>query len=112
MKKVLSFIWNCMRRYKYGIVIIVGTLVVGVLDENSFRTRIMQGLRISDLKEEIDTYNKQNEEDTKKLHELRRDPRTIEKIARERYFMKADDEDIYVLSDDELQFLKGNETAR
>ena len=25
----------------------------------------------------------------------------MEKIARERYFMKADDEDIFVLSDDE-----------
>ena len=28
-------------------------------------------------------------------------PKAIEKIARERYFMKADDEDIFVLSDDQ-----------
>jgi cell division protein FtsB len=28
-------------------------------------------------------------------------PKAIKKIARERYFMKADDEDIFVLSDDE-----------
>jgi cell division protein FtsB len=27
----------------------------------------------------------------------------MEKIARERYFMKADDEDIFVLSDDNRQ---------
>ena len=27
-------------------------------------------------------------------------PKAMEKIARERYFMKADDEDIFVLSDD------------
>jgi cell division protein FtsB len=27
-------------------------------------------------------------------------PKAIEKIARERYFMKADDEDVFVLSDD------------
>ena len=29
------------------------------------------------------------------------DPKAIARIARERYFMKADDEDIFVLSDDE-----------
>ena len=32
---------------------------------------------------------------------MSKDPKAMEKIARERYFMKADDEDIYVLSDDE-----------
>ena len=29
-------------------------------------------------------------------------PRYIEKIARERYFMKADDEDIFVISTDNV----------
>ena len=31
---------------------------------------------------------------------LEADPKAMEKIARERYFMKADDEDIFVLEDD------------
>ena len=42
-------------------------------------------------------YNK----DMRELRMLDRNPKAIEKIARERYFMKADDEDIFVLSDDE-----------
>jgi cell division protein FtsB len=32
---------------------------------------------------------------------LEDNPKEIEKIARERYFMKAEDEDIFVLSDDD-----------
>jgi putative septum formation initiator-related protein len=32
---------------------------------------------------------------------LKRDPKAVARIARERYFMKADNEDIFVLSDDE-----------
>jgi hypothetical protein len=38
----------------------------------------------------------------------------MEKIARERYFMKADDEDIFVLSDDDRtpKPIVGNETAK
>ena len=37
----------------------------------------------------------------------------MEKIARERYFMKADDEDIFVLSDDdrEAKPLESHETT-
>jgi hypothetical protein len=37
----------------------------------------------------------------------------MEKIARERFFMKADDEDIFVLSDDdrEVKGVVGDETA-
>lgn len=31
---------------------------------------------------------------------MRKGTQEFQKIARERYFMKADDEDIYVLSDD------------
>ena len=39
-----------------------------------------------------------------RLKELNTNPDAIAKIARERYFMKADDEDIFVLSDDEQPF--------
>ena len=87
--------------YKYIIVSVVGILIVGVVDDNSFRKFIELELQIDDLKSEIKKYNSQNEADTKQLRELKRKPKAIEKIARERYFMKADDEDIYVLSTDE-----------
>ena len=40
------------------------------------------------------------------IRKLDSDPKAIEKIARERYFMKADDEDIFVLSDDEATLPK------
>ena len=80
---------------------VVGTLIVGMLDENSVLKRVQLDLQIGDLKAEIEKYNNQYEADARQLNELRRHPQAIEKIARERYFMKADDEDIYVLSDDE-----------
>ena len=96
-----NHILNLLAHYKYLIVLIVGTLIVGVLDENSVLKRIQLDLQIGDLKAEIEKYNNQYEADARQLNELRRHPQAIEKIARERYFMKADDEDIYVLSDDE-----------
>lgn len=92
--------YSFLSHNKYWIVLIIGGLIVGVLDENSFYQRIKYELQISELKEQISEFNSQYEKDEAQLKELRRNPKAITKIARERYFMKADDEDIFVLSGD------------
>ena len=58
-------------------------------------------------------YNADYQRDQAKIRDLERSPKAMEKIARERYFMKADDEDIFVLSDDDLTSKQtaGNEKA-
>ena len=107
LKGVLKFLGH----NKYWIVLIVGGLVVGVVDENSFLKRIQLESKISDLKDQIQEYNNQYDRDMARLRELETNPKAIEKIARERYFMKADDEDIFVLSDDKQEFDAQDETA-
>lgn len=109
MASRLNIILEVISHYKYLITIVVGLLVVGVLDDNSFRKRIQYELQISELEDQIEQYNKQYERDSKKLQEIKKDPKAIEKIARERYFMKADDEDIFVLSTDEQAEKNTNE---
>ena len=86
--------------FKYAIVTIAGVAIVGFLDDNSFWSHFKNVQRISELKEETEKYNAENRRDQARIRELDRDPKAMEKIARERYFMKADDEDIFVLSDD------------
>lgn len=71
------------------------------LSDNSLMKYIELGYQIDEKKEEIAKYTQQHEEASRALKELQRNPRAIEKVARERYFMKTDDEDIFVLSDDE-----------
>ena len=100
---------SILSRYKYYIVSIGGVLMVGLVGENSYLHSLQLGWQISDLKEEIELYNTQNRTAINKLRELERNPHAIEKIAREKYFMKADDEDIFVLSDDEPQIENKNE---
>jgi len=96
----LNAILSFLDHYKYLIVIVVGALLVGVVGDNSYRKRMEMEMKIDDLKAEIQKYRERNDEANKQLRDLRRNPKAIERIARERYFMKADDEDIYVLSDD------------
>ena len=100
MSKRLGIIWNYLAHYKYLIVIVVGVLVVGVIDDNSIRQHIRYQIQISGLRSEIEKYNAQLEKDTRLLKEMRKGPQVFGKIARERYFMKADNEDIFVLSSD------------
>lgn len=99
MKK-LNFLWSFLGNNKYWIVIIIGVLIVAVFDENSFYQRVKYQMQIRELKAQIADYKVQYERDEAQLKDLKRNPKAITKIARERYFMKADDEDIFVLSED------------
>ena len=99
--KVLALkVWRS-QALKYTLVCLLGVLIVGFLDENSVWNHFKNQRRISELEEEIDKYNAAYERDQAQIRQLNKDPKAMEKIARERYFMKADDEDIYVLSDDD-----------
>lgn len=107
----LSPLLALLSHYKYVITVVVGVLLVGVVDDNSFVHRAKLELQISNLEADIERYNEQNEADVKRLKEMKSGSRAFEKIARERYFMKADDEDIFVLSDDEQPKQLENETT-
>lgn len=51
------------------------------------------------MTKERDRLKKQIEEDRIKLDQLRFKKNKLEKYARERFLMKADDEDLYILED-------------
>ena len=99
--------------FRYTVVCILGVLIVGFLDENSVWNHMKNRQRINELQEETAKYNAVYRRDQARIRELDRNPKAMEKIARERFFMKADDEDIFVLSDDDRE-IKGvveHETA-
>lgn len=99
MDKV-SLLYEFLSKYKYYITIILGVTLVGFVGENSIYRSIVLQFEIMDLKAEVDKYNKIYNVDRNQLRDLERDPKNIERIARERYFMKTDKEDIFVLSTD------------
>lgn len=99
MKVKKNLMW-LLRRFKYVIVIILGVALITVIGENSMLQRYRYAKQISDLEEEIDKQNTQYQHDSLRLVQMERDPDVVRKIARERYFMKANNEDIFVLSDE------------
>lgn len=98
-------------RKKYLIVSVLGVVIIGFVGENSILKHVQNRMLVREMQAEIDAYNMQYEQDEHTLKELQRNPKAITKIARERYFMKAEDEDIFVLSDDRKTETSGNETT-
>ncbi len=113
VKQILSRIYH-IPALKYVVVTVIGVVLIGFVDENSVWHHMVNKQRINELQEEIDEYTTQNKNDQAQIKKLDSDPKAIKKIARERYFMKADNEDIFVLSDDEntgKSILNDDETA-
>jgi len=99
MSKLGSFI-GFFNTYRYYLVVIIGVVMVGFVGQDSVLNHIKNQEKIAVMKEEIADYNARNRRDMDQMRLLDTDPKAMEKIARERYFMKADDEDIFVLSTD------------
>ena len=93
MGKLIS-IWNFICRRKYLITIVAFAVIIGFLDENSLVRRLGYEREISQLKEEIEKYRTDYEENTKRLNEISTNPDAIEQIAREKYLMKKPNEAI------------------
>lgn len=108
----IQTLYGYLSRYKYLIITVVGTIVVGFVGENSIYHSIVMEYEIMDLKSDIEYYTTAYESDKRNLHELERDQRNIERVARERYYMKADDEDIFVLSTDNKTKAESEEDER
>lgn len=100
VKTILLRIWH-IPALKYVLVTIIAVVLIGFVDENSIMHHFNNKQRISELEDEIEQYSDLHQRNMKRIREIDKDPKAMEKIARERYFMKADDEDIFVLSDDE-----------
>lgn len=100
MSKIHSA-WLFMCKHKYLLTILFIALIVGVVDEDSFLNRHPRRVRIETLKKEIDNYKRQYTEADNKIRELENNPKAVEKIARERYHMKRDGEDVFVFEREE-----------
>jgi cell division protein FtsB len=102
MKKLKTIIVNIARikALKYVLVSIIAVVLIGFVDDNSVWHHMQNKQKIGELEDEIAKYADLNQRNLQQIRMLESNPKAIEKIARERYFMKADDEDIFVLSDD------------
>ena len=68
-------------------------------DRDIITTHVKHPHELQQLQESKEYYEKQIADTRKELDQLKKDPTTLEKYAREKYRMKRDNEDVFILSD-------------
>ena len=93
---------NFYRRLKFlRIILLLGVIFMIFFDENSLIKRVQYKIKIIELQKEIDYYKEEIENSKRRLNELNSNTTNLEKFAREQFYMKKDNEDVYLIDKNE-----------
>ena len=92
MKKILVILKN-----KYFLTFIVLLVYILFFDRNDIISQIELTRKLNKLKQEKKYFSDEVEKNKKEMNELKTNPENLEKFAREKYLMKKDNEDIFVI---------------
>jgi cell division protein FtsB len=88
-------------RNKYLIAVLIFLVWLLIFDNNSLIDRVKYINTLHQMEAEKQYYLERIEEDSRRLKELKTDRDNLEKFAREQYFMKKENEDIFVIVEEE-----------
>ena len=92
MQRVFNVIRN-----KYVIATLAFLTWMLFFDRNDISSQYHYRSNLSELQKEKEFYLEETEKVKKDLEELTTDPKKLQKFAREKYYMKKDNEDVYVI---------------
>lgn len=92
MKHLLNLVKN-----KYFLAIIIFVVWMIFFDRNDMISQYGYSREVSKLQQEKEFYLQQTSSVKKDLKELDSNLTTVEKFAREKYFMKKENEDVFVI---------------
>lgn len=90
--KIPKFVKN-----KYFFTALVFFSWIFFFDQNNILAQLQYKLELSKLNEEKEFYQNEIHQIESDLEELKTNPQTLEKFAREKYLMKKDKEELFVL---------------
>ena len=82
---------------KYFLATLIFVLLIIISKNNGIIRQINQTKEINQLENQIEYYKNDIENIKKSINALRYDTSHLEKYAREKYFMKRDNEDVFVI---------------
>ena len=84
---------------RYVLVTIVMFVLMCLDSESNLYKRYMYDEKIRSLQKEIKFYQREIETNRAKLRDLHTDKEGLERLAREEYFMKRSNEDVYIIKE-------------
>ncbi|MBK5273287.1 MAG: septum formation initiator family protein [Bacteroidia bacterium] len=98
MKLLLTHIPSWIKN-KYFISFAAFAIILLFLDKNDLFTQFTRSKELMELQQSKQYYTRQITTERKELELLKSNPATLEKYAREKYMMKRDNEDLFILQE-------------
>ena len=95
-KKILPFAKN-----KYILTILIFFIWLLFFDRNNLIDRVKELNHLRQLEKDKKYYIERIDADSKRLEQLRTNNENLEKFAREQYLMKKDNEDIFIIVEED-----------
>ena len=92
-------------RFKLHYLLALAGFVVWMLffDEKDVFTQIKRTRELEKIENRIAFYRQEIDQTKKQIEQLDTDPAMLEKFAREKYFMKRDNEEVFIIEYDTLK---------
>ena len=84
---------------KYWVVVIIFAVITFTVGDSNLYKRYMYDEKIRVLEKEIKFYQKEIEINRQKLDDLNTSRERLERFAREEYYMKEQNEDVFIIED-------------
>ncbi len=94
--KLLTHIPSWIRS-KYFIAFATFCVIILFLDKNDFFTQLDRRKELKELRQNKKYYQTQIATERKELEALKNNPATLERYAREKYLMKRDNEELFLV---------------
>ena len=92
MKRLIDLFKN-----KFFLVAVAFVVWMTFFDKNDLLSQYQYHQQVSKLEQERDFYKIETDKVSKDLEELTSNPQQLEKFAREKYLMRKDNEDVFVV---------------
>lgn len=96
-----SMKWKKLIRNKYVVASLAFLLWITFINDIDLPFILQSRSELNELKSQLSYYEEENQKTAEDLEEITTNKNTLEKFARENYFMKRSNEDVFVIREKE-----------
>lgn len=97
---------------KYLIVTLLFVVWMFFFDQNSYFIHKELDKEIQDLTKAQKVYQEKLEKETIQIHQMKTNAEEIERVAREKHYLKKENEDVFIIEEQKVKKPESNESAQ